>query len=59
MTQKEWEATLDEIIEGFELYMREENGDLKWDTPEEYRALSEKMQYACKLFGEHLLTLWD
>lgn len=47
----EWVKTLDEMIEGFQIA-----SNWHYDGSQEHM---EKVRRACKLFGKHVLSLWD
>ena len=55
---EKWKAILKEMEEGFEEYLKLENGEYKYNSKEEKKAQN-KVDKALKLLREHFYDLWD
>ncbi|WP_304068592.1 hypothetical protein [Megamonas hypermegale] len=56
---EEWASVVDEMIDGFESYIKWQIKDDKFEaTTEEYDEMKPKLEKACKLLGEWLPALW-
>lgn len=58
LTAKKWERILDDMAEGFRLYLREENGVHPFKKAEYIRD-QKKIAHGLKLFGEWFGHLWN
>lgn len=56
--EDDWEKVLDDMIEGFEAFIVDENCDYEFSI-EKYKQLQQKTNHGLKLFAKYFGYLWD
>ncbi len=57
LTKKKWNKIIDEMIEGFELYIKKDDWEFEQDLNERNEK-NAKVDKALKLFSKHFYDLW-